>query len=168
MPLTRFLKEDFMYSPPNSYQQVSAVASMPSFFPQWQTGQWNKCHHCLCPPDICRSCASESAKNYLWFPFTYVTTNFQDFVRKYIILVQNCQEGFDSRIKTGSGEVCCPSARGRVRNRKSNPEGGSQRDFTYCMHKPECIGTINPSRSVLITIITWHFQFHPGMIVIAT
>ena len=27
------------------------------------------------------------------------------------------------RIKTGSGEVCCHNARGRVRNRKSNPDG---------------------------------------------
>ena len=27
-------------------------------------------------------------------------------------------------------------------------------------HKPECIGTTNPDRSVLIPIITWHFQFH--------
>ena len=26
--------------------------------------------------------------------------------------------------------------------------------------KPECIVTTNPDRSVLITIITWHFQFH--------
>ena len=42
-------------------------------------------------------------------------------------------------------------------------ETGSQipRDLTYCSHKPECIGTTNPDRSVLITIITWHFQFHP-------
>ena len=27
------------------------------------------------------------------------------------------------RIKTGSGGVCCHNARGRVRNRKSNPDG---------------------------------------------
>ena len=42
-------------------------------------------------------------------------------------------------------------------------ETGSQipRDLTYCSHKPECIGTTNPDRSVLITIITWPFQFHP-------
>ena len=33
--------------------------------------------------------------------------------------------------------------------------------LTYCSHKPECIGTTNPGRSVLITIITWHSQFHP-------
>ena len=26
-------------------------------------------------------------------------------------------------IKTGSGGVCCRNARGRVRNRKSNPDG---------------------------------------------
>ena len=34
---------------------------------------------------------------------------------------------------------------------------------TGSSHKPECIGTTNPDRSVLIliTIITWHFQFHP-------
>ena len=64
-------------------------------------------------------------------------------------------------IKTGFGGVCCPNARGRVRNRKSNPEGVSPRDLTYCSHKPECIGTTNLDRSVLITIITWHFQFHP-------
>ena len=42
-------------------------------------------------------------------------------------------------------------------------ETGSQspRDLTYCLHKPKCIGTTNPDRMVLITIITWHFQFHP-------
>ena len=30
---------------------------------------------------------------------------------------------FICRIKTGSGGVCCHNARGRVRNRKSNPDG---------------------------------------------
>ena len=40
-------------------------------------------------------------------------------------------------------------------------EGVSPRDLTYCSHKPECIGTTNPDRSVLIPIITWHFQFRP-------
>ena len=59
------------------------------------------------------------------------------------------------------GGGCCHNARGRVRNRKPNPEGVSPRDLTYCSHKPECIVTINPDRSVLITIITWHFQFRP-------
>ena len=44
---------------------------------------------------------------------------------------------------------------------KSNPEGLSPRDLTYCSHKPECIVTTNPNRSVLIPIITWHFQFRP-------
>ena len=39
-------------------------------------------------------------------------------------------------------------------------EKRSPRDLTYCSHKPECIGTTNPDRSVLITIITWHYQFH--------
>ena len=29
----------------------------------------------------------------------------------------------DCRIKTGSGGVCCHNARGRMRNRKSNPDG---------------------------------------------
>ena len=60
-----------------------------------------------------------------------------------------------------SGGVCCPNARGRVRNRKSYPEGVSPRDLTYCSHKPECIGATNPDRSVLIPTITWHFQFRP-------
>ena len=41
----------------------------------------------------------------------------------------------------------------------SQIEGVSPRDLTYCSHKPECIVTTNPDRSVLITIITWHFQF---------
>ena len=54
-----------------------------------------------------------------------------------------------------------PVLEGRVRNRKSNPKGVSPRDLTYCSHKPECIVTTNPDRSVLITIITWHFQFRP-------
>ena len=53
-----------------------------------------------------------------------------------------------------------PVAQGRVRNSTSNPEGVSPRDLTYCSHKPECIGTTNPDRSVLITIIIWHFQFY--------
>ena len=54
----------------------------------------------------------------------------------------------------------CHNARGRVRNRKSNLEAARARDLTYCSRKPECIVTTNPDRSVLITIITWHFQFH--------
>ena len=33
--------------------------------------------------------------------------------------------------------------------------------ISYCSHKPGCIVTTNPDRSVLITIITWHFQFRP-------
>ena len=42
-------------------------------------------------------------------------------------------------------------------------ETGSQipRDLTHCLHKPKCIVTTNPGRLVLITIITWQFQFHP-------
>ena len=31
--------------------------------------------------------------------------------------------GTGCRIKTGSGGVCCHNAQGRVRNRKSNPDG---------------------------------------------
>ena len=53
--------------------------------------------------------------------------------------------GLTQGIKTSSGGVCCPNARGRVRNRKSNPEGASRRDSTYCSHKTECIGTTNPT-----------------------
>ena len=78
-----------------------------------------------------------------------------------ISLPPNTQPGVNKGIKTGSGGVCCHNARGRVRNRKSNPEGVSPRDLTYCSHKPECIVTTKPDRSVLITIITWHFQFRP-------
>ena len=44
---------------------------------------------------------------------------------------------------------------------ETNREGVSPRDLTYCSHKPECIVTTNPDRSVLITIITWHFRFRP-------
>ena len=36
-----------------------------------------------------------------------------------------------------------------------NPEADRPRDLTY---KPKCVVTTNPNRSVLITIITWHFQ----------
>ena len=56
----------------------------------------------------------------------------------------------DCRIKTGSGGVCCHNARVKSRRR-------SRRDLTYCSHKPECIVTTNPDRSVLIIIRTWHF-----------
>ena len=35
-------------------------------------------------------------------------------------VTQSC---YNCRIKTGSGGVCCHNARGRVRNRKSNPDG---------------------------------------------
>ena len=45
--------------------------------------------------------------------------------------------------KVGSGWVCCHNARGRMRNRKS-----------------KCIVTTNSDWSVLMTIITWQFQFH--------
>ena len=79
----------------------------------------------------------------------------------YFSLPVKISWGYYLGIKTGSGGVCCHNGRGRVRNRKSNPEGVSPRDLTYCSHKPECIVTTNPDRSVLITIITWHFQFRP-------
>ena len=39
-----------------------------------------------------------------------------------------------------------------------------KQDLTYRSHKSECIGTTNSDRSVLITIITWHFQFHPAKV----
>ena len=45
-------------------------------------------------------------------------------------------------IKTGSGGVCCPNARGK---QDVKSEGRSPRDLTYCSHKPECIGTTNPT-----------------------
>ena len=63
-------------------------------------------------------------------------------------------------VKGGSGWVCFHNVRGRVRNRKSNSEAVRPRYKTYCSHKAACIVTTNPNRSVLITIITWHFQFH--------
>ena len=63
-------------------------------------------------------------------------------------------------IKTGSGGVCSHNADGRVRNRNPNPEADMPSDLTYCSHKPEYIVTTTPNRSVWITIITWHFQFH--------
>ena len=63
-------------------------------------------------------------------------------------------------IKTGSGGVCCRNAWGCLWNRESNPEADRPRYLTYCSHKPDCIGTTKPDRSVLITIIKWHFQFH--------
>ena len=55
-------------------------------------------------------------------------------------------------IKTSSGGVCWHNARGRVQNRKSNPEAVNPR---------ECIVTANSDRLVLIMIITWQFQFSP-------
>ena len=64
-------------------------------------------------------------------------------------------------IKTNSGGVCCHNAWGHMRNKKSNPKADRPRDSTYCSHKPQCIVPTNPDRSVLITIITWCFQFHP-------
>ena len=59
-------------------------------------------------------------------------------------------------------ETMIKSYRTRARAKQEvKSRGRSPRDLTYCSHKPECIGTTNPDRSVLITIITWHFQFHP-------
>ena len=40
-----------------------------------------------------------------------------------------------------------------------NPEADRPMDLTYCSHKPECVVTTSPDRSVLITIITRNFQF---------
>ena len=77
---------------------------------------------------------------------------------KEAVLLGMCLRDYD---RFCSGGVCCHNARGRVRNRKSHPEGVSPRDLTYCSHKPECVVPTNPDRSVLITIITWHFQFRP-------
>ena len=68
-----------------------------------------------------------------------------------------------SGIKTGSGDVCCHSARGHVRTGRLNPEAVRSRDWTYCSHKPECIVTTNLARPVLVTIIRWLFNFKPWM-----
>ena len=46
-------------------------------------------------------------------------------------------------------------------NSTSNPSGYALGIWLPVSHAPSCIGTTNPDRSVLITIITWHFQFHP-------
>ena len=63
-----------------------------------------------------------------------------------------------SGIKTCSGRVCCHNAQGRMQKRTWNSEAVRSRNLTYCSHKPECIVTTNPDRSVFM-IITWHFQF---------
>ena len=46
-----------------------------------------------------------------------------------------------------------------------NPEAVRPRYLMHYSHKPECIVTTNPDRSVLITIITWHFHFASWMLV---
>ena len=53
-------------------------------------------------------------------------------------------------------------------NRKSNPEAIRSRDWTYYLHKPECIVTTKPDRLVLIMFIIWHFNFTPWMLVFST
>ena len=40
-------------------------------------------------------------------------------------------------------------------------EAVKPRDWTQCPHLPDYTVTANPDRSVLITIITSHFKFHP-------
>ena len=42
---------------------------------------------------------------------------------------------------------------------ESEADADRPRDLAYCTCKPECIVTTTPDRSILITIITWHFQF---------
>ena len=71
-------------------------------------------------------------------------------------VLDDIYKGFRPVLRGG----CCHNARGCVRNRTSNPEDDKSRDLTYCSHKPGCIVTANPERSVLITIITWNLQFH--------
>ena len=108
---------------------------------------------------ITRPCSNtvQSYTSYcLMFVVIIVETMWND-AALYMTTALNFIKG----IKTGSGGVCCHNARGRMRNRKSNPEGVSPRDLTYCSHKPECIVTTNLDRSVLIRIITWHLQFRP-------
>ena len=73
--------------------------------------------------------------------------------------INSAWEGFKGLRPVLEG-FCCHNAWGCVRNRKSNPEADRPRDLTYCSHKPECIVTASPDRLVLITVITWHFQFH--------
>ena len=52
-----------------------------------------------------------------------------------------------------SGGVCCHNAWGHVRNRKSN-----RFDILFAQTWVHCDN--KPDRSFLITVITWHFQFH--------
>ena len=63
--------------------------------------------------------------------------------------VENNDFGFRyiCRVKTGSGGVCCHNARGRVRNRKSNPDGVARgigvlfaQARVHCDNKPRQIG----------------------------
>ena len=44
---------------------------------------------------------------------------------------------------------------------KAIPTNNVQDPIWRCVGKPECIGTTNPVRSVLIMTIKWYFQFHP-------
>ena len=85
----------------------------------------------------------------------WILVKFGDAPCMHLFLVYIC------RIKTGSGRGLlsqCTRARAKheVKSRRR-----SRRDLTYCSHKPECIVTTNPDRSVLIIIITWHFWFYP-------
>ena len=58
--------------------------------------------------------------------------------------------------------VCCYNAWGRVRNTKPNPEAPRPigRGISRTVGTSPRALTIPPNKSVLITIITWHFQFH--------
>ena len=56
-------------------------------------------------------------------------------------------------VKSGSGGV--------VRTVRQIPRAKAHGIWLPVSHAPSCIVTTNPDRSVLITIITWHFQFRP-------
>ena len=69
----------------------------------------------------------------LWDEITYPFPNFNgatvedwEWISNFIPHFTGCEityPCYSCRIKTGSGGVCCHNARGRVRNRKSNPDG---------------------------------------------
>ena len=64
-------------------------------------------------------------------------------------------------IKAGSGGVYCHNARGRMQTGGPIPRPLGRGIGRIVRPSPSALWQQTPPEPVLITIITWHFQFHP-------
>ena len=107
---------------------------------------------CLSGAPLIPAWITDYIHSKVWDEITYPFPNFNGATVEVWEWISNfiarCVLDVICRIKTGSGGVCCHNARGRVRNRKSNPDGIAGEIWrtlfaqaqVHCDNKPRQIG----------------------------